>query len=72
VPAFRHSDPQAGRLSRARFLLQAHDVEARLVDVLYQLEEAEPLEASLQAAIAARAPLAEIEALVKRKKTARA
>jgi regulator of RNase E activity RraA len=45
---------------------------AQLDNVLYQLEEAEPLEASLQAAIAARAPLAEIEALVKRKKLARA
>jgi hypothetical protein len=43
----------------------------RIDDVLYQLDEVEVCERQLGEAIRARAPLEEIEAIVKRKKTAR-
>ncbi|WP_426955664.1 RraA family protein [Muricoccus radiodurans] len=45
---------------------------ARLADVLHQAEDVLVIETALQAAIAGGAPLAEIEALVKRKKVPRA
>jgi regulator of RNase E activity RraA len=44
---------------------------ARLADVLHQIEDLIAVEAALQQAIATDAPLAAIEALVKRKKVAR-
>lgn len=45
--------------------------QARVEDVIYQVEDIEPIEAKVQAAIAARAPLSEIESLIKRKKQRR-
>ena len=45
--------------------------EARVADVLYQLEDVERIERELQEAIAARLPIERIEAIVKRKKTVR-
>jgi 4-hydroxy-4-methyl-2-oxoglutarate aldolase len=45
--------------------------QSRIDDIIYQIDDIEPIEAQVQAAIAARAPLAEIEALIKRKKQRR-
>ncbi len=45
--------------------------QSRIDDIIYQVDDIEPIEAAVQQAIAARAPLAEIEALIKRKKQRR-
>ena len=44
---------------------------SRIDDILYELDDLEPIERAVQDAIAARAPLPEIEALIKRKKQPR-
>jgi regulator of RNase E activity RraA len=45
--------------------------QSRIDDVIYQIDDIEPIEARVQEAIAARASLSEIEALIKRKKQRR-
>jgi Demethylmenaquinone methyltransferase len=73
----RSTDSCAGAQVRAGDVIVACEdgvlalPQSRIDDIIYQVDDIEPIEAAVQQAIAARAPLAEIEALIKRKKQRR-